>query len=78
VKLFEKKRVASFSGCPLWTPFARLIGLAGSIDARRMRRIVNQYTLAFFEKHLNGGDPILLKGASPAFPEVDYIELKKR
>jgi hypothetical protein len=44
---------------------------AGSIDAVRAMSIINAYTLAFFEKHLNRRSENLLVGPSRAYPEVD-------
>jgi len=40
------------------------------IDARRALDIINSYTLAFFNKYLNGEDSSLLEGASAAYSEV--------
>ena len=49
---------------PLW-------GALGKIDTRQMERIMNAYTLAFFDQTLKGIPSPLLQGASPAYPEVE-------
>ncbi len=57
---------------PLWTPLTSAIGMAGPIDASRAHRIVNAYTLAFFDRHLNGQPAPLLESPSSDFPEVEF------
>jgi hypothetical protein len=48
-------------------------GLASvRIDHRRAWRIVCDYLLAFFARHLDGADRPLLDSPSPAYPEVKY------
>jgi predicted dienelactone hydrolase len=44
----------------------------GSIDGYRMVKIMNDYTLAFFDKHLKGEMAPLLDGPSPDYPEVEF------
>ena len=43
----------------------------GEIDGYRMLKIINDYTLAFFNKHLKGIDSGLLNGPSSEYPEVE-------
>jgi len=50
---------------PLW-------GALGSIDTRQMERIMNAYTLAFFDQTLKDIPSPLLQGDSPDYPEVDF------
>jgi hypothetical protein len=57
---------------PLWTPLTSTIGLTGPIDASRAHRIINAYTLAFFDRHLAGRATPLLDGPSPDYPEVGF------
>ena len=47
--------------------FSRL----GEIDGQRMLKIMNEYALAFFDKHLKGEDSGLLNGPSSEYPEVE-------
>jgi pimeloyl-ACP methyl ester carboxylesterase len=57
---------------PLWSPLTPVIGLAGPIDTSRAHRIINVYTLAFFDRHLDGQPALLLEGPSPDYPEVEF------
>jgi len=43
----------------------------GEIDGHHMLKIMNEYTLAFFDKHLKGEDSGLLNGPSSEYPEVE-------
>lgn len=49
---------------PLW-------GAMGAIDTRQMERIMNAYTLAFFDQMLKGIPSPLLQGDSPDYPEAE-------
>lgn len=51
-------------------PVGRLLGLLGPVDARRAHRIVNAYTVAFFDRHLKGLRTPLLDGPAAQYPEV--------
>jgi hypothetical protein len=50
-----------------------LRGWIGTLDPARAVRIQRAYPLAFFDQHLRGRRGHLLKGPSPAFPEVNFI-----
>jgi predicted dienelactone hydrolase len=54
----------------IYAPFGRRLGLFGPIDAHRVHRIVNAYTLAFFDRHLKGMPATLLDGPAAQYPEV--------
>lgn len=44
------------------------------MDVRRAHRIINDYTVAYFDRYLNGASPALVDGRSPApYPEVTAI-----
>ena len=45
------------------------------LDPRRAHEIILAYTLAFFEKYLNGRDSTLLSGSSSPYPEVTFRRL---
>jgi hypothetical protein len=47
-------------------------GLEGPIGAERAHRIVNAYSLAFFDRELRGRPAPLLDGSSERFPEVRF------
>lgn len=48
------------------------IGLLGPIDGARAHRIINAYSLAFFERHLKGRPQKLLDGPAMPYPEVHF------
>jgi len=54
----------NFTDLPYWSPITMQLGLTGPIDGQRGFEIVNAYSLAFFEKHLNGQPSPLLNGPS--------------
>jgi predicted dienelactone hydrolase len=60
----------NFTDAPYFTPLAQQIGLAGPIDAQRGFAIINAYSLAFFDQHLEGHPEALLDGPSKQYPEV--------
>jgi len=45
------------------------------LDPRRAHEIILAYTLAFFDKYLNGRDSSLLTGPSSPYPEVTFHRL---
>jgi predicted dienelactone hydrolase len=47
----------------------------GQLDPRRAHEIILAYTLAFFDKYLNGHDNSLLTAPSPPYPEVTFRRL---
>jgi hypothetical protein len=55
---------------PSVSPLLPLTGATGPIDAQRAHRIVNAYSLAFFDRHLKGQPAALLDGPAARFPEV--------
>jgi dienelactone hydrolase len=60
-----------FSDLPMLTPLAPMLGLKGPINGPRALRIINDYTLAFFDKYLKGTPEPLLDGTqSEEYPEI--------
>jgi pimeloyl-ACP methyl ester carboxylesterase len=55
---------------PLVSPLLPLAGITGPIDAQRAHRIVNAYSLAFFDRHLKGQPAALLDGPAAQYPDV--------
>lgn len=47
----------------------------GQLDPRRAHQIILAYTLAFFDKYLNGHDSALLAAPSSEYPEVTFERL---
>jgi predicted dienelactone hydrolase len=48
----------------------KLTGLLGKIDGNQQRVIMNDYILAFFNKHLKGMQTPILESSTPEYPEV--------
>jgi predicted dienelactone hydrolase len=61
---------SNFMDLPNWFPLASQLGLSGPIDGQRAHRIINAYSLAFFDRHLKGLPVALLNGPAEQFPEV--------
>ncbi len=60
----------NFSDAALYSPLMPRLGLTGPIDGDRASRIIDSYTLAFFDRHLKGQPGALLDGPSSQYPEV--------
>jgi predicted dienelactone hydrolase len=56
----------NFSDASLVLPILKYVGVLGSIRSEKMERILNAYSLAFFQKYLQGRPASLLDGPSPA------------
>ena len=56
----------------VFSPVLKYFGISGKVDDQKMLKIMNFYTLAFFNKYLKGIDSPLLDGPSPDFPEVIF------
>ena len=59
----------NFSDSPFFSPLKSLTG-AGTIPTTRCAQIVNQYSLAFFDKTLKGQGEPLLQNVAHEFPEA--------
>jgi len=53
------------------TLFSPLLGL-GSADPRRDHRIVNEFSVAFFDRYLKGKDNSALQALAAKYPEVNF------
>lgn len=60
----------NFTDTPYFSPLAPQLGFAGPLDAQRAYNIVNAYSLAFFDQHLEGRPAALLDGPAKQYPEV--------
>jgi pimeloyl-ACP methyl ester carboxylesterase len=56
----------------LLAPYVAWPGLAGPIGPERVHRIVNAYSVAFFDRELRHEPAPLLDGPHPTFPEVTF------
>jgi hypothetical protein len=65
----------NFTDGPYYIPLAPLLDppLAGPIHAHRGFDIVNKYSVAFFDQHVQGRPAALLDGSSKRYPEVDTV-----
>ncbi|MFO7684390.1 MAG: hypothetical protein R6X34_30535 [Chloroflexota bacterium] len=61
-----------YSDLPLLSPITRLVGAKGPINGRLVARIINEYTLAFFDTYLRERPSALLNGESP-YKEVQFL-----
>jgi hypothetical protein len=59
-----------FTDLTLVSPLNAVFGFSGGINGERMVRILNQYTLAFFNRHLKDLPAPLLDSRSADYPEV--------
>ena len=59
-----------FTDLPAFSPLAYRLGLKGPLNGSRVLRIVNDYTLAFFDYYFKGIPSPLLAGPSDGYPEL--------
>ncbi len=64
----------NFTDLPYWSPVMSQLGQTGPINAQRGYDIVNAYSVAFFDKELEGQPSSLLNGPSKQYPEVIFIK----
>ncbi len=64
-----------FSDLPALSPLAPLMGLKGPLNGQRVIKIVNDYSLAFFDWALKGVPTTLLEGSSSSYPELQFRPL---
>jgi predicted dienelactone hydrolase len=57
---------------PLVSPLLPLTGVTGPIAAQRAHRIINAYSLRFFDRHLKGQPAAPLDGLAAQYPEVRF------
>jgi hypothetical protein len=61
-----------FTDLPMLTPLASRLGLKGPLNGRRALRIIDDYTLAFFDQYLMGKPSALLDGPNASYPEIRW------
>ncbi|HKL79435.1 MAG TPA: hypothetical protein VJ888_03245 [Mobilitalea sp.] len=62
----------NFSDAPLISPLTKMMGLTGEIDGKRGLKIINAYTVQFFNEHLKNMQGSLLNGPTKEYPEVKF------
>ncbi len=68
----------NFTDLTLISPLAAALNFSGPIDGQQMVKIINSYSLAFFDKHLKGLSAPILNGISAEYPEVVIESQKSR
>ena len=66
----EETEHYDFTDMPAFSPLAPYLGLKGSLNGERVSKIVNTYTLAFFDQYFMGETGTLLDQPSDEFPEI--------
>ncbi|MCD9025019.1 alpha/beta hydrolase family protein [Cohnella silvisoli] len=66
--LIPGSKHASYSDLALFSPW---LGLGGA-DPRRDHRIINEFSVAFFDRYLKGKDDSELQRLAAKYPEVNY------
>jgi heat shock protein HslJ len=61
---------ANLTDVPDWSPLTSRLGITGPIDGQRVHRIINAYSLAFFDRHLKGYSTALLDSPGEQYSEV--------
>ncbi|MEC0227771.1 hypothetical protein [Paenibacillus alba] len=64
--LIPGSKHASYSDLALFSP------LLGGSDTRRDHRIVNEFSVAFFDQYLKGKDDSALKALVAKYPELNF------
>lgn len=59
-----------FTDVPLWSPVFAWLGFTGPANGELVHRIINDYSLAFFDRHLAGAPDRLLEGLAHRYPDV--------
>ncbi len=62
----------NFMDITYWSPLTSTLGISGPIDGQRAYRIINAYSLAFFDKYLKGNSASLLELPAKQYPEVTF------
>jgi hypothetical protein len=68
----------NFTDGPYLTPLAPLLGFTEPMNAQRGFDIINAYSLAFFDQHLEGHPAALLDGPAKQYPEVLFLVKKMK
>ena len=63
---------SNFMDLPVWMPLASRFSLTGPIDGAQAHRLVNAYSVAFFDQHLKGRPAKLLSGTAAHGPQVHF------
>jgi Platelet-activating factor acetylhydrolase, isoform II len=62
-----------FIDFPLWFPYARYIGVTGEMKTKQAHQIINDFSVAFFDKALMGVSSAFLKYPDKKYPDILYL-----
>jgi hypothetical protein len=62
-----------FLDIPLWFPFGKYIGLTGEMKTKKAHQIINDLSVAFFDKALMGVSSEFLKYPNKKYPDIVYL-----
>lgn len=62
-----------FLDIPLWLPYGKYIGVSGEMKAKHAHQIINNFSVAFFNKELMGVSSNFLKYPNKTYPEIVYL-----
>ena len=62
-----------FLDLPLWFPYGKYIGLTGEMETKQAHQIINDFSVAFFDKALMGISSEFLKYPEKKYPEIVYL-----
>jgi pimeloyl-ACP methyl ester carboxylesterase len=62
----------NFTDIPLLSPLTSLINLSGPVDGRRTLKIINDYSVLFFDKYIKGIPGEISEKLESTYPEVRF------
>lgn len=62
----------NFMDITYWSPLTSVLGISGPIEGQRAHTIINDYSLAFFNKYLKEKSMTLLEFPTQQYPEVTF------
>jgi predicted dienelactone hydrolase len=68
----EKTAHYDFTDMPAFSPLAAYLGLKGPLDGDQVLKVINTYTLAYFDRYFREESAPILEQPSPDFPEMIY------
>jgi hypothetical protein len=63
---------SNLTDIPYMSPLLPWLGVTGPIRGDYAHRIINAYSLAFFDRYLNGRPAMLLDEPAGQYPEVEF------
>lgn len=63
-----------FTDAPLWFPYGKYIGLTGEIKSGQVHQIINDFSVAFFDKELKNIPSYFLNHVNEKYSEIIYLQ----